>query len=68
MVSLSPVGGVKQAGRLFALFLDVGRLTFKRPFQTRELTADWTREDRARFADLLERFSRRMLEGARGKE
>ena len=36
MVSLSPVGGVKQAGRLFALFLDVGRLTFKRPFQVRE--------------------------------
>jgi phospholipid/cholesterol/gamma-HCH transport system permease protein len=36
MVSLSPVGGVRQAGRLFALFLDVGRLTFKRPFQLRE--------------------------------
>jgi phospholipid/cholesterol/gamma-HCH transport system permease protein len=36
MVSLSPVGGVRQAGRLFALFLDVGRLTFKRPFQVRE--------------------------------
>jgi phospholipid/cholesterol/gamma-HCH transport system permease protein len=36
MVSLSPVGGVRQAGRLFALFLDVGRLTFKRPFQFRE--------------------------------
>jgi phospholipid/cholesterol/gamma-HCH transport system permease protein len=36
MVSLSPVGGVKQAGRLFALFLDVARLTFKRPFQFRE--------------------------------
>jgi phospholipid/cholesterol/gamma-HCH transport system permease protein len=32
----SPVGGVKQAGRLFALFLDVGRMTFKRPFQGRE--------------------------------
>ena len=27
MVSLSPVGGVRQAGRLFALFLDVGRLS-----------------------------------------
>jgi len=27
---------VNQAGRLFALFLDVGRLTFKRPFQGRE--------------------------------
>jgi phospholipid/cholesterol/gamma-HCH transport system permease protein len=27
---------VRQAGRLFALFLDVGRLTFKRPFQFRE--------------------------------
>jgi phospholipid/cholesterol/gamma-HCH transport system permease protein len=36
MVSLSPVGGVRQAGRLFALFLDVGRLIFKRPFQFRE--------------------------------
>ena len=36
MVSLSPVGGVRQAGRLFALFLDVARLTFKRPFQLRE--------------------------------
>jgi phospholipid/cholesterol/gamma-HCH transport system permease protein len=32
----SPVGGVRQAGRLFALFLDVGRMTFKRPFQGRE--------------------------------
>jgi phospholipid/cholesterol/gamma-HCH transport system permease protein len=36
MPSLSPVGGVRQAGSLFALFLDVGRLTFKRPFQGRE--------------------------------
>jgi phospholipid/cholesterol/gamma-HCH transport system permease protein len=36
MVSLSPVGGVKQVGHLFALFLDVGRMTFKRPFQGRE--------------------------------
>ena len=36
MVSLSPVGGVRQAGRLFSLFLDVGRLTFRRPFQFRE--------------------------------
>jgi phospholipid/cholesterol/gamma-HCH transport system permease protein len=36
MVSLSPVGGVRQAGRLFALGLDVARLTFKRPFQIRE--------------------------------
>jgi phospholipid/cholesterol/gamma-HCH transport system permease protein len=36
MVSLSPVGGVRQAGRLFALFLDVFRLTFRRPFQFRE--------------------------------
>jgi phospholipid/cholesterol/gamma-HCH transport system permease protein len=27
---------VRQAGRLFALFLDVARLTFKRPFQFRE--------------------------------
>src|SRR3954453_14571552 len=32
----SPVAGVRQSGRLFALFLDVGRMTFKRPFQTRE--------------------------------
>ncbi|MGH8860777.1 MAG: MlaE family ABC transporter permease [Jatrophihabitantaceae bacterium] len=36
MVSLSPVGGVRQAGRLFALGLDVARLTFKRPWQFRE--------------------------------
>jgi phospholipid/cholesterol/gamma-HCH transport system permease protein len=36
MVALSPVGGVRQAGRLFALFLDVFRLTFRRPFQFRE--------------------------------
>ena len=36
MPSLSPVGGLKQAGSLFALFLDVGRLTFKRPWQGRE--------------------------------
>jgi phospholipid/cholesterol/gamma-HCH transport system permease protein len=36
MPSLSPVGGVRQAGSLFALFLDVIRLIFKRPFQGRE--------------------------------
>jgi phospholipid/cholesterol/gamma-HCH transport system permease protein len=36
MPSLSPIGGVRQSGRLFALFLDVGRMTFKRPFQVRE--------------------------------
>jgi len=36
MVSLSPVGGIRQAGSLFALFLDVARLTFRRPFQFRE--------------------------------
>jgi phospholipid/cholesterol/gamma-HCH transport system permease protein len=36
MTSLSPAGGVKQAGRLFALFLDVFRLMFRRPFQFRE--------------------------------
>jgi phospholipid/cholesterol/gamma-HCH transport system permease protein len=36
MVSLNPVGGVRQAGSLFALFLDVVRMTFKRPFQARE--------------------------------
>jgi phospholipid/cholesterol/gamma-HCH transport system permease protein len=32
----SPVAGVAQTGRLFALFLDVARLTFRRPFQFRE--------------------------------
>jgi phospholipid/cholesterol/gamma-HCH transport system permease protein len=36
MPSLSPIGGVRQSGRLFAMFLDVGRMTFKRPFQGRE--------------------------------
>jgi phospholipid/cholesterol/gamma-HCH transport system permease protein len=36
MPGLSPIGGVRQAGSLFALFLDVGRLTFKRPFQGRD--------------------------------
>ena len=36
MASLSPVGGIRQAGRLFALFLDVFRLMFRRPFQFRE--------------------------------
>ena len=36
MPSLSPIGGVRQSGRLFALFLDVARMTFKRPFQLRE--------------------------------
>jgi phospholipid/cholesterol/gamma-HCH transport system permease protein len=36
MPSLSPLGGVRQSGKLFALFLDVGRMTFKRPFQVRE--------------------------------
>jgi phospholipid/cholesterol/gamma-HCH transport system permease protein len=36
MANLSPVGGVRQAGRLFALFLDVIRLVFRRPFQFRE--------------------------------
>ncbi len=36
MVSLSPAGGVRQAGSLFALFLDVFRLMFRRPFQFRE--------------------------------
>ena len=36
MPSLSPVAGVRNAGSLFALFLDVGRLTFRRPFQFRE--------------------------------
>jgi phospholipid/cholesterol/gamma-HCH transport system permease protein len=36
MATLSPIGGVRQSGRLFAMFLDVGRMTFKRPFQGRE--------------------------------
>ncbi|MDT4909087.1 MAG: phospholipid/cholesterol/gamma-HCH transport system permease protein [Pseudonocardiales bacterium] len=36
MAALSPVAGINQAGRLFALFLDVARLTFRRPFQFRE--------------------------------
>ncbi len=36
MRSLSLTAGISQAGRLFALFLDVIRLTFKRPFQARE--------------------------------
>jgi phospholipid/cholesterol/gamma-HCH transport system permease protein len=36
MPSLSPVAGVRNAGGLFALFLDVGRLLFRRPFQFRE--------------------------------
>lgn len=36
MPSLSPAAGVKQAGSLFAMSLDVVRLTFKRPFQFRE--------------------------------
>jgi phospholipid/cholesterol/gamma-HCH transport system permease protein len=36
MAAPSPVAGVAQTGRLFALFLDVFRLTFRRPFQFRE--------------------------------
>lgn len=36
MASLSPANGVRNTGRLFALFLDVGRLVFRRPFQFRE--------------------------------
>jgi phospholipid/cholesterol/gamma-HCH transport system permease protein len=36
MASFSPVAGVRQSGRLFALFLDVARMTFRRPFQVRE--------------------------------
>jgi phospholipid/cholesterol/gamma-HCH transport system permease protein len=36
MPGLSPVAGVRNAGSLFALFLDVGRLIFRRPFQGRE--------------------------------
>jgi phospholipid/cholesterol/gamma-HCH transport system permease protein len=36
VTSVSLTSGVKQSGRLFALFLDVIRLTWKRPFQARE--------------------------------
>jgi phospholipid/cholesterol/gamma-HCH transport system permease protein len=36
MASLNPTAGVAQAGRLFAMFLDVARLMFRRPFQFRE--------------------------------
>jgi phospholipid/cholesterol/gamma-HCH transport system permease protein len=36
MAGFSPVAGVRQSGRLFALFLDVARMTFRRPFQVRE--------------------------------
>ncbi|MDP9091673.1 MAG: ABC transporter permease [Actinomycetota bacterium] len=36
MASLNPAAGVAQAGRLFAMFLDVARLMFRRPFQFRE--------------------------------
>jgi len=35
-MSLSITSGVNQSGKLFALFLDVVRLSFKRPFQFRE--------------------------------
>jgi phospholipid/cholesterol/gamma-HCH transport system permease protein len=35
-MSLSLTEGVRQSGRLFALFLDVVRLAFRRPFQGRE--------------------------------
>src|SRR5690349_8487580 len=36
MSSFSLTGGISQTGRLFALFLDVVRLSFRRPFQGRE--------------------------------
>lgn len=36
MTSFSVTAGINNTGRLFALFLDVVRLTFKRPFQGRE--------------------------------
>ena len=36
MASVSVSAGVGQAGRLFAMFLDTARLTFRRPFQVRE--------------------------------
>jgi phospholipid/cholesterol/gamma-HCH transport system permease protein len=34
--AVNPVGALRQTGRLFALGLDVARLTFRRPFQWRE--------------------------------
>ena len=37
MVSLSPIGCVRQAGSLFALCLDVGRLISRRPLPCRAL-------------------------------
>jgi phospholipid/cholesterol/gamma-HCH transport system permease protein len=36
-VKASATAAVRESGRLFALFLDVGRMTFRRPFQWREL-------------------------------
>jgi len=39
VATFSPVAGVRQSGRLFALFLDVVRMTFKRPFQVRDRQA-----------------------------
>ena len=33
---VSPTAAVRESGRLFELFWDVGRLTFRRPFQWRE--------------------------------
>ena len=36
MANVSLSAGVGHVGRLFALFLDVGRLMFRRPFQVRE--------------------------------
>lgn len=36
MANVSLTAGVRESGRLFALFLDVIRLSFKHPFQTRE--------------------------------
>jgi phospholipid/cholesterol/gamma-HCH transport system permease protein len=36
-VRLSATAAVRESGRLFALLLDVGRLSFRRPFQWREL-------------------------------
>jgi phospholipid/cholesterol/gamma-HCH transport system permease protein len=36
-VRASATAAVRETGRLFALFLDVGRMTFRRPFQWREL-------------------------------
>jgi hypothetical protein len=44
----------------------LGLLRRERSKAIGELTAEWSDEDRTRFADLLERFSQGMLRGAGG--